>query len=201
MHPLLTPTPLLRLLLLAAGAALGGGAWWAFSAGHIDAGVVAYLSGQAVPLCMVAAAAVWALRDKAEDRLTPDAGDSDAAERARRVIASLQGRFAPRAVWAALLGVAAGAPAVAHQLAGQVWAPALVLAGAAVGEAAYSYLLAIDWDQQLREAQAQRRRLAARTAEVEAAMRRLAESLPPSPPANSPNWQPARAELQPVQRG
>ncbi len=151
MSSLPRPTALLRLLLALTGLGLAAAAWqW------LDIKLIAYLSGLAAPFCMLCAGAVWALRDKAEDRLLPDTDDRAAIARAQKVVAGLQQRFLPRAAWTAVAAVLAGGPATSHQLVGTVWQWSVFCAGLAVSEAAYSYLLASSWDRQLRAERAAR---------------------------------------------
>lgn len=185
------PTVALRMLLAAAGVGVAAAAWqW------LDIKLLAYLSGLAAPFCMLCAGAVWSLRDKAEDRLVPDGDDRAAIARAQRVVASLQQRFLPRAAWTAVAAVLAGGPATSQQLVGTVWQWSVLCAGLAVSEAAYSYLLASSWDQQLRAERVARADAALRDRERMEVLRAAYPDLDPQ--ASIQSWTRGDATLAPA---
>lgn len=142
---LLTPSPVVRALLWVSGLCLSWVAWR-----FLDAGLLAYLSGLALPLCMVLASAVWALRDKADGTLDGEHLDASAYQLARRAAALVRARSVRYAAWAAFCGILAAGPSVSMQLSKMVWEWSVYVAGVGVGEAVFCYLLAAAWDDQLR---------------------------------------------------
>jgi hypothetical protein len=141
----LTPRPITHLLLLLLGAALSWAAWkW------LDAHLLAYISGLALPLCMMSATAIWGLRDKADETLDGDHLDANAYRTARKAASRLRLRSMRRATIAALCGLAAAGPSFSLQITEGVWEWMVYLAGPAVAESIYSYMLALSWDEQLR---------------------------------------------------
>ena len=142
---LLTPSQVTRALLWVIGIGLSWVAWRL-----LDASLLAYISGLALPLCMVIASAVWALRDKADSTLDGDHLDASTYERARRLAADVRARSLRYAALAAFCGVLAAGPSISLQLTKVVWEWSVYVAGLGVGQAIYCYLLAANWDDQLR---------------------------------------------------
>lgn len=142
---LLTPSPMVRVLLWVSGLGLSWVAWR-----FLEAGLLAYLSGLALPFCMVMASAVWALRDKADDTLDGENLDASAYRQARRAAAQVRARSVRYAALAAFCGILAAGPSVSMQLSKVIWEWSVYTAGLGVGEAVFCYLLAAGWDDQLR---------------------------------------------------
>jgi len=141
----LTPSPLTRAMLWTSGLGLSWMAWR-----FLDASLLAYLSGLALPLCMVLASAVWALRDKADGTLDGEHLDAPTYQRARRAAAQVRARSVRYAALAAFCGILAAGPSISLQLSKVVWEWSVYAAGLGVGEAVFCYLLAAGWDEQLR---------------------------------------------------
>ncbi|MDB5820415.1 MAG: hypothetical protein JWQ11_4055 [Rhizobacter sp.] len=170
-------------LLLLGGTAIG---FLAFD--RLTIGLMAWASGLAGPYCLLCATAVWSLRDKADSALAADHLDVQAYRQRREAARRLRARFLSRAAGLALCALAAASPAFASQLAHAVWQWMMVAAGAAVGEAAYGFLLAHAWNEQLRlakEADVERHRTTqehdALVKALEAAALRTAASGPDVP--------------------
>lgn len=142
---LLTPSPLVLALLWASGFGLSWAAWR-----FLDASLLAYLSGLALPFCMVLASAVWALRDKADGTLDGEHLDASAYHQARLAAAKVRARSVRYAALTAFCGVLAAGPSISMQLSKVVWEWSVYIAGIGVGEAVFCYLLAAGWDDQLR---------------------------------------------------
>lgn len=79
-------------------------------------------------------------------------------------------------MWVALTGFLAAGPATYFQLNGTMYHWMALLAGAAAGEALYSYLLANAWDEQVRSERDRQVQLAKERAELEALMMRIESS-------------------------
>lgn len=142
---LLVPRPLTRIVLLSIG--LGSAALaWTF----LDFKLLAYVSGLAMPFCMVCATAAWSMRDKADDVFDGEDLDAQAFKAARKAAAHMRQRGMYRAAWVAIYALIAGSPAISSQLSSTVWQWMVYLSGAAVAESIYAYLLVNSWDEQLR---------------------------------------------------
>jgi hypothetical protein len=139
------PRRVTHALLLVGGATIG---WIAFE--RLPIGLLAWASGLAGPFCLICATAVWGLRDKADAALAADQLGAHALRLHREAAQRLRACFLSHAVWLALCAIAAAGPALASQLAHAVWQWMTVAAGAATGEAAYGFLLAHAWNEQLR---------------------------------------------------
>jgi hypothetical protein len=139
------PRRITHALLLVGGATAG---WVAFA--RLPIGLMAWASGLAGPFCLLCATAVWSLRDKADAALAADQLVARDYRLQRNAAHRLRSRFLSRSVWLALCAIAAAGPALASQLAHAVWQWMTVAAGAATGEAAYGFLLAHAWNEQLR---------------------------------------------------
>jgi hypothetical protein len=185
---MLRPTRLVRLALLALGALVGAALWkWA----TFD--LVTYLSGAVAPFCMLCAGAVWALRDKAEDRLVPTSGDSAEVARAFRVVNELRRQFAPLAVRTAVLALVAAGPAMSAQLAKVIWEWSVYAAVIAAAEASFAYLLASAWDERLRAEREKRTVDGLREAERIQLLQRLYPSQ--GPEGEIGDWRPSQQPL------
>ena len=148
---LLVPRPITHVVLVGGGLACAAVAWH-----FLDVKLLAYLGGVLAPFCLLCAGAVWGMRDKLDEALT---GENMDAETFRRSVAKAtreRQRFMKRSALVAVASLLAGSPAVAHQTAGAVWHWMVLGAGAAVGEATYSYLLANQWGEEIRAFRAKR---------------------------------------------
>lgn len=140
------PRPLLRLFLLAAGAAVGQAAWVL-----LDIKLLSYLAGLAVPACMLCLSAVWSIRKAADDHFDVLEADAASFARFRESAQVLHHRAMLLAAQVAVGVVLASGPAISHQLNSTVWHWMVLLSGASVGHCAYGYLIAAEWERQLRE--------------------------------------------------
>lgn len=160
------PRPLLRLFLLAAGAAVGQAAW-----AILDIKLISYLAGLAAPACMLCLTAVWSIRKAADDHFDGLEADAASFARFREAAQDVHHRAVLLAAQVAVGVVLAGGPAISHQLTSTVWHWMVLLSGASVGHCAYGYLIAAEWERQLREFKdgwtLQRKRDQARTALLE----------------------------------
>lgn len=188
MTTLVRPTRLVHTVILALGG-LAGLAVWQFA----SFGLTTYLSGALTPFCMLCAGAVWALRDKAEDRLIPATGDSADFERVFRVVNDLRQQFAPLAARTALLALVAAGPAMSAQLTRTIWEWSVYAAAVAAAEASFAYLLASTWDEQLRSERARRIVEALREAERIQLLQRLYPNQGDGSEVG--DWQPGRQSL------
>lgn len=140
------PRPLLRLFLLAAGVAVAQVAW-----AFLDIKLLAYLAGMAAPACMLCLAAVWSIRKAADDHFDGLEADAASFARFREAAQDVHRRAMYLAAQVAVGVVVASGPAIAHQLTAAVWQWMVLLSGASVGHCAYGYLIAAEWERQLRE--------------------------------------------------
>lgn len=168
------PRYLTHVLLVGAGLAAGQLIYqW------LDVRLIAYISALAGPLCMVSASAVWSMRDKADGALDGEHLDAQTYIRYRAMAARLRRRSMALAAWVTAAALLAWSPMAAVQTVGAVWQWMTLAGGAAVGEAAYGYLLAAAWERELRahrEREAYRRKS---QAEREALLEKLAAGAPP----------------------
>lgn len=141
---ILVPRLTVRFALLSAGVVLGAAAYH-----FLGAKLLAYLGGISGPFCVLCAGAVWSMRSKADLALSGDGLNSEAFAAARKVARTVRMRSMRRAAWVALCALVAVSPAIANELAGAVWQWMVILGGAAVGEAAYSFIVASHWEEQL----------------------------------------------------
>lgn len=139
------PRPMTRLTLLLIGVALGWAAW-----ACLPPALVAYVSGAAGSLCLLVAAAVWGMRDKADLAFESPHLSTEELRTAMAASQHVRRRSMKLSAWAALMAVIASSSATSLQLAGSIWLFMPLLGGAAVGENLYCYLIANAWDTQLR---------------------------------------------------
>lgn len=143
---LIVPRPITRIGLLLVGAASSQLLWlW------LSGPLLAYVSGLAGSFCLLCLGAVWTMRARADLALSGELLDADDFKKARRVARKMRERTFRRAAVVAVCAVAAASPAVAQQLTGTVWHWMVLISGVAVGESAYSCLLANAWEESLRE--------------------------------------------------
>ena len=131
--------------MLLTGVALGWVAW-----AYLPAALIAYVSGVAGSLCLLVAAAVWGMRDKADLAFESSHLSTEELRTAMAAARRVRRRSMKLSAWAALMAVIASSSATSLQLAGSVWLFMPLLGGAAVGESLYCYLIANAWETQLR---------------------------------------------------
>lgn len=141
---LLVPRPMTRLVMLCVAVSLGE-LMWRF----LSIELLAYASGISAPFCLLCASAVWSMRDKSNDALSGDHLNSSAFARARAAAAALRSKILLRAALVALCALFALGPAVSNQLIGPIWHWMVLLGALGVSEAAYAYLIAAAWEDEL----------------------------------------------------
>ena len=144
-HALFRPRKATHLVLLLACVLAAQLAWVT-----LPMALLSYLSGLASPFCMLCAGAVWAMRDKADVALGGEHLPSADFLRVRQVASAVGMRAQRRSTLVALCGLAAASPAISTQLTGAVWQWMVIVGGLGVGEAAYSYLVSMAWEAELR---------------------------------------------------
>ena len=142
----LVPRPLTRFVLWGIGLGVAALAW-----AFLDFKLLAYVSGLAMPFCMVCATAAWAMRDKADEIFDGESLSAHAFKAARKTASRMRQRGMRRAALVAVYALIAGSPAISSQLSSAIWQWMVLLAGIAVTESIYSYLLVNSWDEQLRD--------------------------------------------------
>lgn len=171
---------LVHLGLLLAGVLIAYAAWrWA----PYQAIVAASLSLSQTSL--IAATAIWALREKAEDGLIDAEASAHSIERAGDVVRQvLQPKFVRRAVFTVVMVGLVGVPAATGVTSKAVWEWSVYAGAVGLAECAYSFLLASLWNTQIREHRAEQALAVMRRKEF-AAQRRALESPTPS---TAPTW-------------
>lgn len=137
---------LVHLALLAVGAALAFASWkWA------PYGVLVAASMTLSQTCLIAATAIWALREKAEDSLVDPTDNSRGYERATQVVRHLlHPMFMRRAAVTVIAVALVGVPAVTGFTSKTVWEWTVYAAALGAGECMYSLYLANVWNTKLR---------------------------------------------------
>lgn len=146
LRPSAATSPALLALLLVLGAASAEAAWRL-----LPVGLQAVVAGMAMSFCFACAAYIWALRDKADAAL--DAGGATSSQEYQRIrlhAALVRRRMMLTSVASAALAVLANSAAMAQQLTSAVWHWMPYAATLAVALCAFGYLLAHEWDEQLR---------------------------------------------------
>lgn len=141
-----TPRPILRIVLVTILAITGEIVWRL-----LPVPLLAYLGGVSASFCLLCAGAIWGMRDKAD--MLKDAEHLTVAELkgACAVSRDVRRRSTWRAAYAAFASLIAAGPAISQQFSSAVWEWMMIGGGIAVAEAAYSFLLANAWEEQLRE--------------------------------------------------
>lgn len=165
---ILAPRRITHLALLALGAGMAQGAWVL-----LDAKLLAYLAGLAAPFCLLCASVVWSLRERVDGALLTDEMTAEEFSKASEVAEEVRVRSMRRAAFVAVCALFAGSPAAAEQLSGVVWQWMVILGGVAVAEAAFGYLLANAWDEQVRRHRARRLLESKRRSEHDELSRRI----------------------------
>lgn len=142
---LVVPRPITRMGLVI-GAGLVGQLAWVF----LPLPLMAYVSGVTASFCLLSAGAIWAMRDKADMAQDGDHLNAKQFKAARTVSKHLRHRATWRAAWVAICALAAASPAISQQFAEGIWQFMMIGAGIGVGEAAYGFMLANEWEEQLR---------------------------------------------------
>ena len=168
---LAVPRPLTRFCLWVLAAALAAAAWqW------LPSKLIAYFSGVLAPFCLLCASAVWSMRDKLDEAV--DGEHMDAATY-RNTVAHAnkeRRRFMRRAAWTAICALVAGSAALSWQVVGAMWHWMVLAGGIAIAEAAYSYLLANSWEEQVRAFRARKILSSKHVAEKQALLDRIEQS-------------------------
>lgn len=141
-----TPRPILRIMLVIILAVAGEIVWRL-----LPVPLMAYLSGVSASFCLLCAGAIWGMRDKAD--MLKDAEHLTVAELkgACAVSKDVRRRSTWRSAYAAFAALVAAGPAISQQFSSAVWEWMMIAGGVAIAEAAYSFLLANAWEEQLRE--------------------------------------------------
>lgn len=140
------PRPIIRLALLASGAAIAQLAW-----AFLDMKLLAYVAGLAAPACMLCLSAVWSIRGAADNQLDATDSDSETFARFQLEAQSVRRKAMYLAVQVGFCVVLAAGPAISQQLTATVWQWMVLVSGIAVGNCAYAFLIATSWERQLRE--------------------------------------------------
>jgi hypothetical protein len=159
---LIIPRPITRLVLLSVGIFISWLAWT-----FLPIKLLAYSSGIIAPYCLLIAGAVWSMRDKADSAFDGEALTSDEYRRSRKAASALRKRSMALAMWTAFLALLAGSAAISEQVSGTIWLWMVVGAGVASAEASYSYLLAYQWEEQLRSIYERKRLSLLRRSEID----------------------------------
>lgn len=142
---LVVPRPITRMGLVI-GAGLVGQLAWVF----LPLPLMAYVSGISASFCLLSAGAIWAMRDKADMAQDGDHLSAKQFQAARTISKQLRHRATWRAALVATCALAAASPAISQQFAEAIWQWMMIGAGVGVGEAAYGFMLANEWEEQLR---------------------------------------------------
>lgn len=150
----------------------------------------AWVSGITAPFCMLCAAAVWAMRDKADLAFLSDSLSAEEYKNASKLESQLRSRSTALAARTCIAASLASTAAVSNQLIGPVWHWMVLAGGAAAGYSVYAYLIAEHWDWQLRAHQSQeiyKRKRAEERAQLIADIERGA--VPTDSTSLLPSWQ------------
>lgn len=143
----LVPRPVTGAVLVALGVAMMWTAWqWLPFAAFVAA------SGLAFSACSVMATYVWALRDRADRAMAGDGFGAARLAKTRRAASEVIYKSMRLSALTAFCGIFAAIPAItgigSH---GVIWEWSVLVIGASVGTAIYFVLIALSWDEQLRE--------------------------------------------------
>jgi hypothetical protein len=139
------PRPITRFGLIVVAGLLGQAAW-----SYLTLPLLAYVSGVAASFCILSAGAIWGMRDKADMAQDGDHLNAQEFKRARDLSREVRLRSTWRAAFVAICALAAASPAISQQFTEAVWQWMMIAAGVGVGEAAYGFMLANEWEEQLR---------------------------------------------------
>lgn len=137
--------PLLLLLLIALGAAIGVLLWR-----NLPVTILAWISGLVSTFCMVCATAIWGMRDKAGLLTSVEGINSVQLKKRIQNEKTVLSRSAGLAVIVCICSLVASMSAISHQFGGAVKEWMAIVGGIACGISVFSYLVASQWDQQLR---------------------------------------------------
>lgn len=168
---LAVPRPVTRISLVLAGGVLGQIAW-----SFLTLPLMAYLSGVAASFCLLCLGAVWGMREKAEMVQGGDHLSAKEFKSARGISNEMRRRSTWRAALVAVCALVAAGPVISHQFTEAVWQWMMISAGVGVGEAAYAFLLANAWEEQLRAKRDQDQLAAKELAERQTLIDRLESS-------------------------
>lgn len=168
---LVVPRPALRFLLGLMSVAVASWLWQV-----LEMKLLATVSGLVGPFCFLGAPALWSLRTKVDDVLSGQDLGADAYEATRERATELRRRLMLRAAWVALCSLAAFLPLLASQLLHAVWEWMILLGAVGLSEAVYAFLVAHQWDEDLRTYRDQQRVAKIRKDERERAVSRIRTS-------------------------
>lgn len=168
---LIVPRPIVRILLATAGLAMAELAWRL-----LDIKILATISSGIGPFCVLAGTALWSLRSKVDDVLDGQDLDADGYLQTREKATALRRRLMLRAAWVMVCALSAFVPVLSQQIAKVMWEWSVLVAGLGIAEAAYSFLMAHHWDEQLREFRDERKLRKIREKERQAAIARIEAS-------------------------
>jgi len=140
-------------LLIVIGTGLGELAWRLIDSVKI----LAWMSGMVSPFCMMCATAVWVMRDRIDDIVDTEQMSSSEYQQFEHLVLVHHTRSTYWAASTAMMALVASAPAVSSQLTGAIWQWMVLGCGAAAGGAIYAYLLARQWETQIRAYRSQKK--------------------------------------------
>lgn len=141
---LLVPRRVTRVLLLCICVVAAQLAWE-----FLPVKLLAYIAGVAGPFCLLCAGAVWSIRDKADGALSGDGLPVSKFKAYREAARVVRARVFLKSSYVAVCALFAVSPAISNQLAGPIWHWMLICSGIGVAEAAYGYLTAHAWEEEL----------------------------------------------------
>jgi hypothetical protein len=148
---LVVPRPVTHLFLVVSGFALAQLAWV-----RLSSDLLTYFAGVLGPFCLLCAGAVWGMRDKLDAVIDEESMDASTYRRAVDTAQIGRQRFMWKAVRVTVCALMAASPAISKQLTGDIWHWMVLMAGLGVGDAAFAYLLANSWEEQIRAFKAAR---------------------------------------------
>lgn len=154
---LLTPRTATRVFLLLVAVGIAHFSWQ-----HLPVKLLAYLAGLAGPFCLLCAGVIWSLREKADEALSGDDLPPERFAACRNASRLVRRRMAVKAAYVVVCALLAIGPAVSNQLVGPVWQWMVFASVIGVAEAAYSYVIANSWEEELIELK-DRQRFAAKS--------------------------------------
>jgi len=165
---LIVPRPIVRFLFAVVCLGMAELAW------HLlDIKVLATVSGGVGPFCLLAATALWSLRSKVDDVLGGQDLGAEGYLQTREKATTLRRRLMLRAAWVTVCALGAFVPVLSQQIAHAMWEGTVLVAGLSVAEAAYNFLIAHHWDEQLREFRDERKLHKMRDEERKAVIARI----------------------------
>lgn len=180
---LITPRPITRLALAGIGLAAAQALWIVLPLKLLSA-----VSGVAASFALLCAGGVWAMRDKADTALLGDHLNADDYGKAHRTATELRARSTWRAAFVGMCALVAALPVISIELADAAWHWMVLICGVGVSEAAYSFLVANAWEEQLRLKRADDVERTKRLNETKALSEQLSKSTPKRAPLDDSGW-------------